>query len=186
VALRKQHDDRRTDQESAHLPILLQHDLLTRGDARQGVRTTIGDTKAPYPLDRVNRQCRAERPNQQWVSDFIYVSTWQGWLYVAFVIDVFARRIVGWQVSSSMRTDYVLDALEQALYARQRKRPNGRASLGSGMRHPSSKCQTCIEGADAREACPAHEFFVLLRRKDGQLLADCRRRCPCLLRIDSR
>jgi transposase InsO family protein len=74
------------------------------------------------PLDRVNRQFRAERPNQLWVSDFTYVSTWQGWLYVAFVIDVFARRIVGWRVSSSMRTDFVLDALEQALYARQPER----------------------------------------------------------------
>ena len=83
------------------------------------VRTTVGDAKALCPLDRVNRQFRAERPNQLWVSDFTYVSTWQGWLYVAFVIDVFARRIVGWRVSSSMRTDFVLDALEQALYARR-------------------------------------------------------------------
>ncbi|MGC4397511.1 IS3 family transposase [Hydrogenophaga sp. T2] len=86
------------------------------------VRTTVGDAKAPCPLDRVNRQFRAERPNQLWVSDFTYVSTWQGWLYVAFVVDVFARRIVGWRVSSSMRTDFVLDALEQALYARQPER----------------------------------------------------------------
>ncbi len=83
------------------------------------VRTTVPDTKTPCPLDRVNRQFRAERPNQLWVSDFTYVSTWQGWLYVAFVIDVFARRIVGWRVSSCMSTDFVLDALEQALYARQ-------------------------------------------------------------------
>ena len=86
------------------------------------VRTTISDNKAPCPLDKVNRQFRAERPNQLWVSDFTYVSTWQGWLYVAFVIDVFARRIVGWRVSSSMRTDFVLDALEQALWARQPER----------------------------------------------------------------
>ena len=86
------------------------------------VRTTISDMKAPCPLDRVNRQFRAERPNQLWVSDFTYVSTWQGWLYVAFVIDVYARRIVGWRVSSSMHTDFVLDALEQALYARQPER----------------------------------------------------------------
>jgi putative transposase len=86
------------------------------------VRTTITDTKAPCPLDRVNRQFKAERPNQLWVSDFTYVSTWQGWLYVAFVIDVYARRIVGWRVSSSMHTDFVLDALEQALYARQPER----------------------------------------------------------------
>jgi len=86
------------------------------------VRTTISDNKAPCPLDHVHRQFRAERPNQLWVSDFTYVSTWQGWLYVAFVIDVFARRIVGWRVSSSMRTDFVLDALEQALWARQPER----------------------------------------------------------------
>lgn len=86
------------------------------------VRTTVSDNKAPCPLDKVNRQFRAERPNQLWVSDFTYVSTWQGWLYVAFVIDVFARRIVGWRVSNSMRTDFVMDALEQALYARQPER----------------------------------------------------------------
>ena len=83
------------------------------------VRTTISDQATPCPLDRVNRQFKADRPNQLWVSDFTYVSTWQGWLYVAFVIDVFARRIVGWRVSRSMQTDFVLDALEQALYARQ-------------------------------------------------------------------
>lgn len=86
------------------------------------VRTTASDAAAPCPLDRVNRQFRADRPNQLWVSDFTYVSTWQGFVYVAFVIDVFARRIVGWRVSSSMRTDFVLDALEQALYARQPER----------------------------------------------------------------
>jgi transposase InsO family protein len=83
------------------------------------VRTTTPDTSAPCPLDRVNRQFQADRPNQLWVSDFTYVSTWQGWLYVAFVVDVFARRIVGWRVSSTMTTDFVLDALEQALYDRQ-------------------------------------------------------------------
>jgi putative transposase len=88
------------------------------------VRTTISDSKALCPLDKVNRQFKADRPNQLWVSDFTYVSTWQGWLYVAFVIDVFARRIVGWRVSSSMRTDFVLDALEQALYSRQPERDN--------------------------------------------------------------
>jgi putative transposase len=86
------------------------------------VRTTLSDMKAPCPLDRVNRQFKAERPNQLWVSDFTYVSTWQGWLYVAFVIDVYARCIVGWRVSTSMHTEFVLDALEQALYARQPER----------------------------------------------------------------
>ena len=85
----------------------------------QAVRTTVPNLAAPCPRDRVNRQFRAERPNQLWVADFTYVSTWQGFVYVAFIIDVFARRIVGWRVSRSMRTDFVLDALEQALYARQ-------------------------------------------------------------------
>ena len=83
------------------------------------VRTTVADTTTVCPLDKVNRRFTADRPNQLWVSDFTYVSTWQGWLYVAFIIDVFARRIVGWRVSRSMHTDFVLDALEQALYARQ-------------------------------------------------------------------
>ena len=77
---------------------------------------------AVRPLDWVNRQFKADRPNQLWVSDFIYVSIWQGWQYVAFVIDVYARRIVGWRQSSSMRTDFVLDALEQAVYDRQPQR----------------------------------------------------------------
>ncbi len=85
----------------------------------KSVRTTTPDTSVPCPLDRVNRVFKADRPNQLWVSDFTYVSTWQGWLYVAFVIDVFARRIVGWRVSRTMQTDFVLDALEQALYERQ-------------------------------------------------------------------
>ena len=98
----------------------LMKQLGLRGVRRgKRVRTTIPDVSAPRPLDRVNRQFKADRPNQLWVSDFTYVSTWQGWLYVAFVIDVFARRIVGWRVSSSMTTDFVLDALEQALYARR-------------------------------------------------------------------
>ena len=101
----------------------LMRQLGLRG-VRRGkmVRTTFGDTAAARPLDRVNRQFKADRPNQLWVSDFTYVSTWAGFVYVAFVIDVFARRIVGWRVSRSMRTDFVLDALEQALYARQPER----------------------------------------------------------------
>lgn len=83
------------------------------------LRTTRPDPAAACPSDKVRRQFHAQRPNQLWVSDFTYVSTWQGFVYVAFVIDVFARRIVGWRVSSTMRTDFVLDALEQALFARQ-------------------------------------------------------------------
>ena len=101
----------------------LMRGLGLRGVRRgKGMRTTVADPKAPCPLDKVNRQFHAERPNQLWVSDFTYVSTWQGWLYEAFVVDVFARRIVGWRVSTSMTTDFVLDALEQALYARQHER----------------------------------------------------------------
>ena len=83
------------------------------------VKTTIPDKTLACPQDRVNRQFRAERPNQLWVSDFTYVSTWTGFVYVAFVVDVFARRIVGWKVSASAKTDFVLDALEQALHARR-------------------------------------------------------------------
>ena len=86
------------------------------------MRTSLPDGKAACPLDRVNRQFKAQRPNQLCVADFAYVSIWQGFVYVAFIIDVFARRIVGWRVSSSMHTDFVLDALEQALYARRRER----------------------------------------------------------------
>jgi len=89
------------------------------------VRTTTPDSSTPWPRDQVNRQFQAERPNQLWVSDFTYVSTWQGWLYVAFVIDVFARRIVGWRVSTSMHTDFVLDALEQALHDRRPDQDGG-------------------------------------------------------------
>jgi len=74
---------------------------------------------AGRPADLVERQFVATRPNQLWVSDFTYVATWSGFVYVAFVIDVFARRIVGWRVSASMRTDFVLDAMEQAIYARR-------------------------------------------------------------------
>ncbi|EHJ8039624.1 IS3 family transposase, partial [Escherichia coli] len=85
------------------------------------VRTTVS-RKAVSACDRVNRQFVAERPDQLWVADFTWVSTWQGFVYVAFIIDVFAGYIVGWQVSSSMETTFVLDALEQALWAR---RPSG-------------------------------------------------------------
>jgi len=71
------------------------------------------------PFDRVNRQFRATMPNQLWVSDFTYVATWQGCVYVAFVIDTFANKIVGWRASRSQQTQFVLDALEQALYERR-------------------------------------------------------------------
>ena len=85
---------------------------------RAWVITTQADGAADRPLDLVERHFVATRPNQLWVSDFTYVATWRGFVYVAFVIDVFARRMVGWRVSNSLRTDFVLDALEQAIYDR--------------------------------------------------------------------
>ena len=83
------------------------------------VRTTIPDPAAACPRDRVNRQFKAACPNRLWVADFTYVATWSGFVYAAFVIDVFARRIVGWRVSRSARAAFVLDALEQALHERR-------------------------------------------------------------------
>jgi transposase InsO family protein len=83
------------------------------------VRTTISDRAAPCPLDRVNRQFRAPAPNMLWVSDFTYVATWAGFVYVAFVIDTYARRIVGWRASRTAHASFVLDALEQALHDRR-------------------------------------------------------------------
>ena len=83
------------------------------------VRTTISDKAAPCPLDHVNRQFQAPRPNALWVSDFTYVATWTGFVYVAFVIDAYARRIVGWRVSRTAHAGFVLDALEQALHDRR-------------------------------------------------------------------
>jgi putative transposase len=85
---------------------------------RAWVLTTRSDAAADRPADLVDRHFTAMRPNQLWVADFTYVATWRGFVYVAFVIDVFARRIVGWRVSASLRTDFVLDALEQAIYER--------------------------------------------------------------------
>jgi transposase InsO family protein len=98
---------------------------LMRGMGLRGVvrgkpvKTTVSDKAAPGPLDHVKRQFQAPRPNVLWVSDFTYVATWQGFVYVAFVIDTFARRIVGWRASRTAHAGFVLDALEQALYDRR-------------------------------------------------------------------
>ena len=89
---------------------------VVRGKRR---KTTIPDKAAPCPLDKVNRQFAADRPNRLWVSDFTYVATWSGFVYVAFVIDVYARNIVGWRASRTATAGFVLDALEQALHARR-------------------------------------------------------------------
>jgi putative transposase len=95
-------------------------------------KTTISNRAAPCPIDRVNRRFQAARPNALWVADFTYVPTWQGFVYTAFVIDTFARRIVGWRVSRSAEAGFVLDALEQAIHAR-------RPAQGSGLVHHSDR-----------------------------------------------
>src|SRR5215218_10493892 len=100
------------------------------------VKTTVSDKGAPCPLDRVNRQFKAPAPNRLWLSDSTYVATWQGFVYVAFVIDVFARRIVGWRASRTAHADFVLDALEQALHDR---RP-----LKGGLIHHSDRGGQCL------------------------------------------
>ncbi len=99
---------------------------------RAWVTTTQTDTGAGRPPDLVDRQFVATRPNQLWVADFTYVATWRGFVYVAFVIDVFSRRIVGWRVAASLRTDFVLDALEQAVCERS-------AAALAGLVHHSDR-----------------------------------------------
>jgi putative transposase len=100
----------------ARLMVRLGLEGVVRGKA---VRTTVSDKAAACPFDLVNRQFLAPAPNKLWVSDFTYVSTWGGFVYVAFVIDVFARRIVGWRVNRNPTAAFVLDALEQALHSRR-------------------------------------------------------------------
>ena len=109
----------------------LMKDLGLEGVIRgKNPKTTIPDKSQPCPLDKVSRQFKAPAPNVLWVSDFTYVATWQGFVYVAFVIDAFARRIVGWRVSRTAHAGFVLDALEQAVHQRQ---------PGSGLVHHSDR-----------------------------------------------
>ena len=104
----------------------LMGDLGLQGVIRgRPVRTTVQDKAAPCPLDHVNRQFHAPAPNRLWLSDFTYVSTWSGFVYVAFIIDTYARRIVGWRVSRTAHAGFVLDALEQALHERRPARKTG-------------------------------------------------------------
>jgi putative transposase len=112
---------RRQGEDAARCTVeRLMRRLGIRGVVRgKKVITTNPDTSLPCPDDKVNRLFMADRPNKLWVSDFTYVPTWSGTVYVAFVIDVFARRIVGWRASTSMKTQFVLDALEQAIWQRK-------------------------------------------------------------------
>jgi putative transposase len=116
---------------------------LMRGMGLQGairgksVKTTISDKAAPCPLDHVNRQFKAPRPNVLWLSDFTYVATWTGFVYVAFVIDAYARRIVGWRASRTAHAGFVLDALEQALHDRRPAIAAGSCTIATGAANTS-------------------------------------------------
>jgi transposase InsO family protein len=111
----------------------LMHDMGLAGVVRgKPVKTTVSDRRTPCPEDRVNRQFQAQHPNALWVSDFTYVATWAGFVYVAFVIDAYARRIVGWRASRTAHASFVLDALEQALHDR-------RPAQGGGLIHHSDR-----------------------------------------------
>ena len=118
------------------------------------VRTTFSDKAAPCPLDHVNRQFQAPRPNALWVSDFTYVASWTGFVYVAFVIDAYARRIVGWRASRTAHAGFVLDALEQALHDR---RPVHRGGLvhhsdrGSQLGFNQSSQRSCELSVGVRQ-----------------------------------
>jgi len=111
---------KREDVEVARCTVArLMQDLGLRGVVRgRRVKTTVPSEGLDRPMDLVNREFQVSRPNALWVADLTHVATWRGFVYVAFIIDVFARRIVGWRVSSSLQTDIALDALEQALYDR--------------------------------------------------------------------
>ena len=152
---------------------------------RAWVTTTQADRGADRPVDLVDRHFVATRPNQLWVSDFTYVATWRGFVYVAFVIDVFARRIVGWRVSTSLRTDFVLDALEQAIYDRRgdgagdlvhQQRPAARSRL-----RESCRCAIGHHRAAGRRRHRAVGESVDVRPPQGPMM---RRRSVLGLRTD--
>ena len=129
--------------------------MSLRGAIRgRGFKTTIPDEKASRPADLVERQFTAERPNQLWAADFTFVATWKGIVFVAFVIDVFSRRIIGWRVSSSVKTDLVLDALEQVLHARSDK---------DGSVHHSDRDQGSKTGAPSNIGGSAPQPYIALQ-----------------------
>jgi transposase InsO family protein len=138
---------------------------------RAWTTTTRPDAAAACPADLVDRHFVATRPNQLWVSDFTYVATWAGFVYVAFVIDVFARRIVGWRVSSTLRTDFVLDALEQAIYARCDH------SVGDLVHHSDRGSQLGFKGLSqrVRVSLSLSDFEVPLQAFSSRVFfaADC-------------
>jgi len=142
---------------------------VTRG--RAWVVTTRPDATTDRPEDLVDRQFTAVRPNQLWVADFTYVATWRGFVYVAFVIDVFARRLVGWRVSASLATDFVLDALEQAIYDRRR------TGLQDLVHHSDRGTQLGFKGPSQRvcASLSLDDLEVLLQASSSRVssVADC-------------
>ena len=126
----------------------LMRDIGIQGVIRgKRIRTTTSDKATPCPRDHVNRQFNAPRPNALWVSDFTYVSSWAGFVHVAFVIDTYARRIVGWRASRTAHTGFVLDALEQALHDR---RPLQRSGL---VHHSDRGSQGGFKWSSQRRLC---------------------------------
>ena len=123
--------------------------------------TTRPDPASARPTDLVDRHFTATRPNQLWVADFTYVATWRGFVYVAFVIDVFARRIVGWRVSASLATDFVLDALEQAIY--NRRGADGEDLVHHSDRGTPSTCRCATRTGSLRPASSRRSGVVAIR-----------------------
>ena len=139
----------------------LMADLGLHGVVRgKPIRTTVQDKAAPCPLDHVNRVFHAPAPNKLWLSDFTYVSTWSGFVYVAFVIDAYARRIVGWRVSRTAHASFVLDALEQALHERRPVHRGGlvhhsdRGSQYAAQRYRDRLAEVHLVGSMGRRGNP--------------------------------
>ena len=129
--------------------------------------TTQSSPETDRPSDLVDRKFTATRPNQLWVSDVTYVATWRGFVYVAFVIDVFARRIVGWRVASSLATDFVLDALEQAIYDRcGRVAPSLVHHSDRGTQYVSMRCTDPLDAASLAHNLP-HRPSTLGQNSDA-------------------
>ncbi|MEU5879559.1 IS3 family transposase [Spirillospora sp. NPDC047279] len=115
---------------------------MPRGGAhRDRKRTTTPDQTAPRPPDLVNRQFTADQPDRLWLADITYVRTWEGWVYAAFVLDAYSRRIVGWQLADHLRTDLPLDALEMALWQRRRDSGREQPEPGTLIHHSDKGCQ---------------------------------------------
>jgi transposase InsO family protein len=149
---------------------------LTRGKAFKV--TTIADANARRPADLVARKFAAERPNQLWVADFTYVATWRGFVYVAFVIDVYSRMLVGWRVSTSMKAELVLDALEQAVHARSDTdvliHHSDRGSQYLSIRYSERLAECGIEASvgttgDSYDNALAESIIGLFKRKSSAL-----------------